>query len=88
MKSNSSKKAPVQWPLRLGAAAALGREIRRQRQSRGLSQDGLAELARTTQASIAHLESGRYNPTLELIERVAGAMKMDLVVALRRRLGD
>lgn len=74
-------------PIRLSTVQIIGHEIRRYREARGLSQRRLAELAGTTQASIAHIEGGQANPTLGLVERLAHALGMDLAVVLRKQLG-
>lgn len=70
------------------AAEKIGREIKMQREARGWSQNRLADRAQTGQATIALIEKGRANPSLELLERIAKAMHQDLVVALRRKLGN
>jgi transcriptional regulator with XRE-family HTH domain len=74
--------------VRLSAVQVIGYEIRRCRHARRLSQRALAELAGTTQTAIAHIEAGSHNPTMGLLERVAAAMRMDVAVALRRKLGE
>lgn len=73
---------------RRGPAESIGHTIREHRLARGLSQRQLAEMAGTTQASIANVESGGHNSTLALLERIATALREDLVLALRRKLGD
>jgi DNA-binding XRE family transcriptional regulator len=47
------------------------------------SQASLAKKAGTTQRVISLLEAERYNPSLELMERLARACNMRLDVALR-----
>jgi transcriptional regulator with XRE-family HTH domain len=91
MKSESNKKSVPHAQaglVHLSPAVIIGLEIRRQREARRWTQKRLADLAGTTQTSIAHLEAGRRNPTLGLLERVARAMKMEFVLGLRRKLGD
>jgi transcriptional regulator with XRE-family HTH domain len=52
------------------------REMVRIRESRGLSQGQLAEMAGCTQATISRLESGKMKPRYELIEAIAAALKV------------
>lgn len=58
-------------------------ELKRYRQTWGMSQRKVAALAGTTQRVIAEIETGKYNPTLELMERIAGAFGMRVQVAFR-----
>jgi DNA-binding XRE family transcriptional regulator len=53
------------------------------RRAKGLSQAALAEKVGTKQAAIARLESGRANPTLKFLLKVADAL--DAEVELRPR---
>lgn len=53
------------------------------RQAKGLSQAALAEKMGTKQAAIARLESGRANPTLKFLHKVADALDADVEVSLR-----
>jgi DNA-binding XRE family transcriptional regulator len=57
----------------------LGRTVRRLRQSLRLSQSDLAERAETDQGFISELERGVANPTLDLILRIAKALRVDVV---------
>lgn len=49
----------------------------------GLTQAQLAAKVGTGQSAIARLESGGYNPTIRLLERVAAATGSKLVVRLQ-----
>jgi ribosome-binding protein aMBF1 (putative translation factor) len=63
----------------------IGFEINAQRVARGLSQAELARRAGMTQAAIAKLEVGQANPTIKTLERLVGAMNLDLAFGLRQR---
>ena len=48
-----------------------------------LSQADLAARMGTSQSNISRLESGRYNPSLQFLRRVARALEKDLEVTLK-----
>ena len=58
------------------------RAIIKARQESGLTQAELAERAGTKQSNIARLESGRANPTIEFLQKVAGAMGRKIAVSI------
>jgi len=57
-------------------------QVARLRLERGLTQKELAELVGTQQSSIARLESGKTRPTLSFLQRIAKALRAQLVVQL------
>ena len=57
--------------------------IMRARLERGLSQAELAARMGTTQGNISRLESGRYNPSVKFLQRVARALEKELEVTLK-----
>jgi transcriptional regulator with XRE-family HTH domain len=65
-------------------AMRLGEEIRQLREAAGLSQEELAGRIGTKQPGIARLERGSGLPTLDLLDRVATALGMDLHVGFGR----
>jgi transcriptional regulator with XRE-family HTH domain len=50
------------------------------RQELGLSQAELAERAGMTQPQLSRLEGGGVTPTIPLLERLADALEVDLVI--------
>jgi DNA-binding XRE family transcriptional regulator len=60
----------------------LVREIIKARTDRNLSQEQLAELIGTKQTNISRLESGRYNPSMKMLRKVASAMGKKLEIHL------
>jgi transcriptional regulator with XRE-family HTH domain len=60
------------------AAARLGQNVRQLRAARGLTQAQIARLAGLPRATWANLETGAANPTLAVLERVAGALQVTL----------
>jgi transcriptional regulator with XRE-family HTH domain len=57
-------------------------QVARLRIERGLTQEELAERAGTQQPSIARLESGRRDPSLRLLRRVAEALDARVEIRL------
>jgi transcriptional regulator with XRE-family HTH domain len=52
------------------------RRIRALRNSRGISQAGLAKAANLSRGYLSRVEIGMQSPTLEVIERLAAALKV------------
>lgn len=63
-----------------GTAAAIGAQIRRMREARGMSASELARQAGISKATLSTLESGTGNPRIDTLSSIA--------VALRLPLGD
>ncbi len=66
----------------LGPEFALMAALIEKRLERGLTQKELAKKIGTKQSAIARLESGNYNPTVELLEKVAKALKAKLTISI------
>jgi XRE family transcriptional regulator, regulator of sulfur utilization len=60
------------------AAQHLARNITDLRKRKGLSQQKLALLSRTTRASIALLESGKSNPTLDILMKISQGLQVTI----------
>jgi transcriptional regulator with XRE-family HTH domain len=58
----------------MDARAAVARNIRKFRVGRGLSQEALAVDAAIDRTYIGRLERGQENPTVVILERLAGAL--------------
>ena len=61
-------------------AYELGRAVRELREQRGWSQARLAQGAAMTQSAVARFEGGGTIPTLAVLERLAGALDVELDV--------
>ncbi|HBQ28228.1 XRE family transcriptional regulator [Peptococcaceae bacterium SCADC1_2_3] len=59
------------------------RTIIDQRLKKGFSQEMLARMIGTKQEAIARLESGRANPTLRFLKKVAAALDAELEINLQ-----
>ena len=49
----------------------IARQLKEVRKAEGMTQEHLAELVGTKKSNISRLESGRYNPSLEFLAKVA-----------------
>ena len=65
---------------RLGPYRDVAREVILLRTRAGLSQEELAGRVGTSKSAIARLESGRHQPTVETLRRVAEALGTTLVI--------
>lgn len=67
----------------LGPEYELVQAIIRHRLRKGLTQSQLAEKVGTRQPVISRLERGEGNPSLETLQRIAGALNVSLSVSLK-----
>jgi len=51
-----------------------GRRVRKARKERGLSQEELAHEAESNRTYISDVERGTRNPSIEVVERISGAL--------------
>lgn len=61
---------------------ALGEQIRDLRKAKGLTQRQLAELSESAERALQRLESGDGNPTLETLNKIAGALEATLIISI------
>jgi transcriptional regulator with XRE-family HTH domain len=64
------------------AAKRFGENLLRVRQARKLSQENLAELAEVHRTQISLIESGRREPRIFTVVRLAGALEVELATLL------
>ncbi|MEY9891082.1 transcriptional regulator with XRE-family HTH domain [Catenulispora sp. MAP5-51] len=65
-------------------AAAIGAQIRRRREQRGMSSAELARRAGLSKATLSQLEAGKGNPTIETLDALAVALLIPLTDLLTR----
>lgn len=56
------------------------RQLREVRKAEGMTQEHLAELVGTKKSNISRLESGRYNPSLDFLVKVADGLGKQISV--------
>jgi ribosome-binding protein aMBF1 (putative translation factor) len=66
------------------ARVSLARDIIRDRRAAGLTQQELADLAKTRQETISRIESGKYTASVKLIDRIDGVLQAALKARARR----
>ncbi|MGQ0505989.1 MAG: helix-turn-helix transcriptional regulator [Myxococcaceae bacterium] len=62
----------------------LARQLRELREARKLTQEDLAKLTGIKQSGIARIESGRFLPRLDLLQKIAAAVGMRVDVRFKR----
>ena len=62
------------------ARQEIATQLRQVRKEQGMTQERLAEKVGTRKANISRLESGRYNPSLDFLEKVAGGLGREIEV--------
>lgn len=58
------------------------RQLKEVRKSEGITQEHLAELVGTKKSNISRLESGRYNPSLDFLVKVADGLGKQISVKI------
>lgn len=73
----------VEIKTRSNASRDVARQLRDVRRSQGMTQESLAELVGTKKSNISRLESGRYNPSLDFLVKVAGGLGKQIQVKVK-----
>lgn len=66
--------------------SVLARNVRKLRETRGLSQEALAHLANIDRTYVSSIERERYSTSIDLLERLATALKVSPAELLTREL--
>ena len=61
----------------------VAQQLREVRKSQGMTQESLADRVRTKKSNISRLESGRYNPSLDFLVKVAGGLGKQIQVKVK-----
>lgn len=68
---------------RSNASQEVAKQLRDARKSQGMTQESLAELVGTKKSNISRLESGRYNPSLDFLVKVARGLGKQIQVKVK-----
>ncbi|MBE5910435.1 helix-turn-helix transcriptional regulator [Pseudobutyrivibrio sp.] len=70
----------VVTPSALSARHSIAKELRDTRKTLNLTQSALADIAGTKKSNISRMESGKYNPSLDFLVKIADSMgkKLDI----------
>jgi transcriptional regulator with XRE-family HTH domain len=63
----------------------VGLNLQRLRRDKGFSQEELADRAQIHQTYLSGVERGRRNPTITVLQRIAGALDADIADLVERR---
>lgn len=66
-------------------SGAVGRQVRRLRHIKGMTQAQLARAAGILRPNLSRVESGKHRPSLETLERIAAALKIPVVDLVLRK---
>jgi transcriptional regulator with XRE-family HTH domain len=58
-------------------------QLKQVRKDQGMTQESLAELVGTKKSNISRLESGRYNPSLDFLVKVAGGLGKQIHIKVK-----
>lgn len=62
---------------------SVARQLKTLRKDQGMTQEHLAELVGTKKSNISRLESGRYNPSLDFLIKVANGLGRQIQVKIK-----
>lgn len=68
---------------RSNASQEVAKQLRDVRKSQGMTQESLADLVGTKKSNISRLESGRYNPSIDFLVKVAGGLGKQIQVKVK-----
>jgi y4mF family transcriptional regulator len=61
----------------------LGKTIKERRNTLGITQVHLAELAEVNTNTIIRIENGKINPTIQVVDRIAEVLGMELTLKVK-----
>jgi len=68
----------------MDAKSRVASNLRRLRTDRGLTQEDLSERSNVHQTYLSGVESAKRNPTVEVLERIAAALRVDVSELFRK----
>lgn len=67
-------------------SSLIGEQISERRKELGITQASLAELAHISVNSLSRIESGKANPTLEILQKIAEILGFELKLVVKGNL--
>ncbi|MCR5546671.1 MAG: helix-turn-helix domain-containing protein [Lachnospiraceae bacterium] len=67
----------------LNARAEVASQVKEARKEVHLTQQNLADLTGTQKSNISRMESGRYNPSLDFLVKVASSLGKELTIKIQ-----
>lgn len=62
----------------------LGNTLKARRKTLGITQAHLAELAEVNTNTIIRIETGKINPTIQVVDRIADVLGMELTLRVKK----
>lgn len=62
---------------------SVAKDLKLVRKEQGMTQEHLAELVGTKKSNISRFESGRYNPSLEFLAKVASGLGKQIEITVK-----
>lgn len=81
--TENTGKRQEEGEIRENARFEVVRQLREVRRGQGITQERLAEMVGTKKSNISRLESGRYNPSLDFLVKVAGGLGRQIQVNVK-----
>ena len=78
-----SKAGAVARNKKIGARESIASQMKERRKDLGMTQEHLAELVGTKKSNISRFESGRYNPSLDFLIKLAEGLDQEIELKLR-----
>jgi transcriptional regulator with XRE-family HTH domain len=72
----------------MGLVRTFGANVRARRKALGLTQEALADAVNLAPTYVGQIERGQRNPTLDVVERFARALKVEGAAELLREIGS
>ena len=79
----SSKKNTDVVPKQLSPRYDVVRQLKDARKAQDITQEVLAERVGTKKSNISRLESGKYNPSLDFLIKVAGSLGKQIQIKIK-----
>ncbi len=79
------KKGKIQLKMKLNTTKKVLEKIRHERQRAGLTQAQLAEAIGVTRITISHIETGKFELKISMLEKICDALGVEMCIFLDRK---